>query len=287
MTCIPSIKPIAPPPPPDLVAQIEPLHEIIRALGVPLLLIDKVEADDVIATLAIRAANAGMKILISTGDKDLAQIVDDNTHLINTMNNTRYDRAGVIKKYGVPPERIVDYLTLIGDTSDNVPGIPKVGPKTAVKWLSEYSSLDEIVANAGSFTGKVGEYLRENLDQIPLSKQLVTLKTDLHLPLSPEQLYTTEHDKVKLKEHYQRWGFRSWLPEINGQVSVPSDVTVQVEKQGPSVTLFLVLIKARGSSLNPRKIQGARRPDRTVTDRNRKIKKYSNKIMKRFIALSS
>ena len=212
----PEYKANRPPAPPDLVVQIEPLHEIIRALGVPLLLIDNVEADDVIATLAVQAAQAGLRTLISTGDKDLAQVVNDDIHLINTMNNTRFDRAGVIEKYGVPPERIVDYLTLIGDASDNVPGIPKVGPKTAVKWLAQYGSLDEIVANADSFAGKVGEYLRENLDQIPLSKHLVTLKTDLELPLGPEQLYTTEQDKVKLKEHYQRWGFRSWLPEING-----------------------------------------------------------------------
>ena len=213
----PEYKANRPPAPPDLVVQIEPLHEIIRALGVPLLLIDNVEADDVIATLAVQAAQAGLRTLISTGDKDLAQVVNDDIHLINTMNNTRFDRAGVIEKYGVPPERIIDYLALIGDTSDNVPGIPKVGPKTAVKWLAEYGSLDEIVANADRFAGKVGEYLRENLEQIPLSKQLVTLKTDLELPLGPEQLYTTEQDTVKLKEHYQRWGFRSWLPEINGR----------------------------------------------------------------------
>ena len=212
----PEYKANRPPAPPDLVAQIDPLHEIIRALGVPLLLIDNVEADDVIATLAARAASAGLQTLVSTGDKDLAQIVNEDIHLINTMNNTRFDRAGVIEKYGVPPERIVDYLALIGDTSDNVPGIPKVGPKTAVKWLTEHGSLDEIVARADSFPGKVGEYLRENLDQIPLSKELVTLKTDLDLPVEPERLLITDQDKIALKEHYRRWGFRSWLPEVNG-----------------------------------------------------------------------
>ena len=152
----PEYKANRPPAPPDLVAQIEPLHEIIRDLGVPLLLIDNVEADDVIATLAARASGAGLRTLVSTGDKDLAQIVNDDIHLINTMNNTRFDRDGVIEKYGVPPERIVDYLALIGDTSDNVPGIPKVGPKTAVKWLAQHGSLDRIVANADSFPGKVG-----------------------------------------------------------------------------------------------------------------------------------
>ena len=212
----PPYKANRPPAPPDLVAQIAPLHEIIQALGVPLLRIDNVEADDVIATLAAQASQAGFRVLVSTGDKDLAQIVDDDIHLINTMNNTRYDRAGVIDKYGVPPERIVDYLALTGDASDNVPGIPKVGPKTAVKWLAEYGSLDAIVADADSFSGKVGEYLRENLGQIPLSRQLVTLKSDLELPIEPQQLLISDKDQLALREHYRRWGFRSWLPEING-----------------------------------------------------------------------
>ena len=212
----PPYKANRPPAPPDLVAQIAPLHEIIQALGVPLLRIDDVEADDVIATLAAQAKQAGLRTLVSTGDKDLAQIVDDDIHLINTMDNKRYDRAGVVEKYGVPPERIVDYLALTGDASDNVPGVPKVGPKTAVKWLAEYGSLDAIVANADSFTGKVGEYLRENLGQIPLSRQLVTLKADLELPVEPRQLLISDRDQVALREHYRRWGFRSWLPEING-----------------------------------------------------------------------
>ena len=212
----PPYKANRPPAPPDLVAQIAPLHEIIQALGVPLLRIDDVEADDVIATLAAQAKQAGLRTLVSTGDKDLAQIVDEDIHLINTMDNKRYDRAGVVEKYGVPPERIVDYLTLVGDTSDNVPGIPKVGPKTAVKWLAEYDNLDEIVANADNFTGKVGEYLRDNLGRIPLSRQLVTLKADLELPVEPRQLLISDRDRIALREHYRRWGFRSWLPEING-----------------------------------------------------------------------
>ena len=219
----PEYKANRPPAPSDLVAQIAPLHEIIRALGVPLLSIDKVEADDVIATLAVQAAQAGLKTLVSTGDKDLAQIVNDDIHLINTMSNTRYARAGVIEKYGVPPERIVDYLALIGDTSDNVPGIPKVGPKTAVKWLAEYGTLDDIIANANDFTGKVGEYLRENLNQIPLSKRLVTLKTDLELPVRPQQLLITDQDRMALREHYRRWGFRSWLPDINSDRTAVTD----------------------------------------------------------------
>ena len=233
----PEYKANRPPAPPDLVAQIEPLHEIIRALGVPLLLIDNVEADDVIATLAARAAGAGLQTLVSTGDKDLAQIVNDDIHLINTMNNTRFDRDGVIEKYGVPPERIVDYLALIGDTSDNVPGIPKVGPKTAVKWLTEHGSLDEIVARADSFPGKVGEYLRENLDQIPLSKELVTLKTDLELPVEPERLLIANQDKVALREHYRRWGFRSWLPEVNGAGRAAPETPAPAQEQETSAGL--------------------------------------------------
>ena len=219
----PEYKANRPPAPPDLVAQIAPLHEIIRDLGVPLLSIDNVEADDVIATLAAQAAQAGLKTLVSTGDKDLAQIVNDDIHLINTMSNTRYDRAGVIEKYGVAPERIVDYLALIGDTSDNVPGIPKVGPKTAVKWLAEYGTLDDIMANADSFPGKVGEYLRENLNRIPLSRRLVTLITDLELPVQPQQLLITDQDRIALREHYRRWGFRSWLPDINGGRAAATD----------------------------------------------------------------
>ncbi|MDE0513409.1 MAG: DNA polymerase I [Gammaproteobacteria bacterium] len=233
----PEYKANRPPAPPDLVAQIEPLHEIIRALGVPLLLIDNVEADDVIATLAVQAAGAGLQTLVSTGDKDLAQIVNDDIHLINTMNNTRFDRAGVVEKYGVPPERIVDYLALIGDTSDNVPGIPKVGPKTAVKWLTEHGSLDEIVARADSFPGKVGEYLRENLDRIPLSKELVTLKTDLELPVAPERLLIADQDKVALREHYRRWGFRSWLPEVNGAARAAPETPAPVPEQETSAGL--------------------------------------------------
>ena len=150
------------------------------------------------------------------------------------MNNTRFDRAGVIEKYGVPPERIVDYLTLIGDTSDNVPGIPKVGPKTAVKWLTEHGSLDEIVARADSFPGKVGEYLRENLDQIPLSKELVTLKTDLELPVEPGRLLIAAQDKVALREHYRRWGFRSWLPEVNGAGRAAPETPAPAQEQETS-----------------------------------------------------
>ena len=245
----PEYKANRPPAPPDLVAQIRPLHEIIRALGVPLLLIDEVEADDVIATLAARAQQAGLRTLISTGDKDLAQIVNDDIHLINTMNNTRFDRAGVIEKYGVPPERIVDYLTLIGDTSDNVPGIPKVGPKTAVKWLTQHGSLDTIVANADSFPGKVGEYLRAHLHQIPMSKDLVTLRDNLDLPVQPQQLALAAQDQVALREHYRRWGFRSWLPEINSTGQAEASATaVAAQRSKPQEQPSPAPLPAPGSS---------------------------------------
>lgn len=203
-----------PPMPDDLVLQIKPLHDLIRALGIPLIMIDGVEADDVIATLSRKAASKNIKTIVSTGDKDLAQMVTDRIHLINTMSNTYLDHDGVIEKYGVPPERIIDYLALMGDTSDNVPGVPKVGPKTAVKWINEYGSLDEIIAHADEIKGKVGENLREFLPQLPLSKELVTLKYDVELDLSPEDLIITGHDNATLRKIYTYWDFNSWLSAL-------------------------------------------------------------------------
>src|SRR3569623_1691497 len=149
-----------PPMPDDLVAQIEPLHEAVRASGLPCLVVDGVEADDVIGTLTVRATRQGLPVLISTGDKDMAQLVDGRATLINTMSNSVLDRDGVIAKFGVPPERIIDYLALIGDSSDNIPGIPQVGPKTAVKWLTMYGSLDEVIARASEISGRAGDNLR-------------------------------------------------------------------------------------------------------------------------------
>ncbi len=191
-----------PPMPDDLSVQIEPLHRIVRALGLPLLMVEGVEADDVIGTLAVQAAEQGMETLISTGDKDMAQLVNDHITLVNTMTNTRLDREGVIEKFGIPPERIVDYLALVGDTSDNIPGVPKVGPKTAVKWLTQYGSLDEIIAHADDIKGKVGENLRANLDQLRLSRELATIRTDLELPWRPEDLKRTATDEAALRELY-------------------------------------------------------------------------------------
>jgi len=204
-----------PPMPDDLRAQIEPLHNLIRALGIPLIMVDGVEADDVIATLSRQAANNNIKTIVSTGDKDLAQMVTDKIHLINTMSNTYFDPDGVLEKYGVPPEKIIDYLALMGDTSDNVPGVPKVGPKTAVKWINQFGSIDEIMNRADEIKGKVGENLREFLPQLPLSRELVTLKYDVELDLTPEDLVISEPDDSTLREIYSYWNFRTWLAQLD------------------------------------------------------------------------
>ena len=204
-----------PPIPDDLVCQIQPLHDIIRAMGIPLLMIDGVEADDVIATLCRQAANNDIKSIVSTGDKDLAQMVNDKIHLINTMSDVYLDPAGVVNKFGVPPERIIDYLTLIGDSVDNIPGVPKVGPKTAVKWLTEYGSLDEIVAHADEIKGVVGENLREFIPKIPLSRELITLKYDVDLDFKPEELVIKAPDNDRLRKMFNTWNFRTWLSQID------------------------------------------------------------------------
>ncbi len=203
-----------PPMPDELRSQIEPLHTLVRALGLPLLMVEGVEADDVIGTLATQAAAQGREVLISTGDKDMAQLVDAHVTLLNTMTDTRMDPAGVVEKFGVPPERIIDYLALIGDTVDNVPGVPKVGPKTAVKWLSEYGDLDAIMANADAIKGKVGENLRESLEQLPLSRTLVTIKLDVPLDQGPNDLALAQPDRDTLRQLYTELEFKSWLAEL-------------------------------------------------------------------------
>ena len=207
----PEYKATRPPMPDELRDQIAPLHEIIEAQGYPMIVMEGVEADDVIGTMSTLYDG---KVIISTGDKDMAQLVDEQTHLINTMSNSYYDRQGVIDKYGVPPELIRDYLALMGDKSDNIPGVNKVGPKTAVKWLNEYGSLKAIMENADKFKGKVGEYLREALDYLPLSYELVTIKRDLDLDCSPEYLSFNKEDTQKLAELYQKYGFRTRLSKL-------------------------------------------------------------------------
>lgn len=200
--------------PPELVKQVEPIHRVIKAMGFPILMIEGVEADDVIGTLALQATKAKVDALISTGDKDLAQLVNEHVTLVNTMTNTVMDVEGVKEKFGVLPKQIVDYLTLVGDTSDNVPGVPQVGPKTAAKWLQEYNSLDELIKHADKIGGKVGDNFRQALSQIPMTKELVTIKCDVDLPVSFEALSIQPADKTILLEIFKEMEFKTWLAEI-------------------------------------------------------------------------
>ncbi len=203
-----------PPMPDELRSQIERLHELVQAMGLPMLVVDGVEADDVIGTLAAQATEAGMDTLISTGDKDMAQLVNGHVTLVNTMDNTTLGEQGVEEKFGVPPERIIDYLALMGDTSDNIPGVPKVGPKTAVKWLKQYHSLDEIMAHADEIKGKVGDNLRASLGQLPLSRQLATIKCDVPLPGGPESFTVQTAEKERLTRLVGELEFKTWLSEL-------------------------------------------------------------------------
>ncbi|WP_070990126.1 DNA polymerase I [Halofilum ochraceum] len=205
-----------PPMPDDLASQIEPLKHTVQALGLPLLSVEGVEADDVIGTLACRERDDGGDVLISTGDKDLAQLVDDRVTLVNTMNQETLDTAGVEKKFGIPPDRIIDYLALVGDTSDNIPGVPKCGPKTAVKWLSQYGSLDGVIEHADEVGGKIGENLRAALDDVRRARDLVTIRCDLDLEMGPDDLTRREPDTDALRELYGRMEFRSWLEQLGG-----------------------------------------------------------------------
>ncbi|RME33774.1 MAG: DNA polymerase I [Gammaproteobacteria bacterium] len=228
-----------PPTPEELSAQIEPLHEIIRAMGLPLLMVEGVEADDVIGTLARQAEQEGIRTVISTSDKDMAQLVNDHITLVNTMSNTVLDREGVVKKFGVAPEQIIDYLALVGDTSDNIPGIPKVGPKTAAKWLQQYGSLDGIIAHADEIKGKVGESLRASLDQLALSRELATIRCDVPLEVKPGELVPGEPDRQRLIELYRDLQFRSFLEELLHPPEEEEEGTV--EDDAPPVDYELVL----------------------------------------------
>ncbi len=212
-----------PPMPDDLREQIEPIHEIIRAMGLPLLIVPDVEADDVIGTLAAEATRTRRDTVVSTGDKDMAQLVTDHVTLVNTMTETTMDRAGVVEKFGVAPEQIIDYLALMGDTVDNIPGVPKVGPKTAAKWLKEHNDLDTIIARADEFKGKIGEHLRGALDQLPLSRTLTEIRCDLDLPLKLEALIPTEPDEAALKKLFERFEFKTWVAELSGDGPAEAD----------------------------------------------------------------
>lgn len=219
----PEYKANRPPMPDDLRSQIEPLHTIVRAMGMPLLAIAEVEADDVIGTLAKQASDAGRRVVISTGDKDMAQLVNERVTLVNTMSNTTMDIEGVKAKFGVPPERIVDYLALMGDKVDNIPGVPSCGPKTAVKWLDLYGSLDAVMERSGEVKGKIGEKLRAALPELPLSYRLATIDCALELSLGEGALTMVEQDTGALHELYTRLEMRSALRDL-GDVSADKGV---------------------------------------------------------------
>ncbi len=203
-----------PPMPDEMRQQLDAIRSLVKALGMPLLEVPGVEADDVIGTLAKQGKDSGFDVTISTGDKDMAQLVNNAVTMVNTMDNSRLDPEGVEGKFGVTPEQMVDYLTLVGDAVDNVPGVPKVGPKTAVKWLKEYGSLDDVIAHADDIGGKVGESLRGWLDRLPLSRQLVTIKCDVDLDVGPDDLERTAPDNSRLRDLYAELEFKTWLAEI-------------------------------------------------------------------------
>ena len=200
--------------PDDLRSQIAPIHEIIKLMGVPLLMVEGVEADDVIGTLADQATHAGMSVLVSTGDKDMAQLVNEHVTLINTMNDAVFDSDSVVEKFGVRPDQIIDYLALVGDTSDNIPGVPKCGPKTAVKWLTEYQSLSGVIENADSVSGKVGENLRASLSQLPMAYELATIKLDVGLENTVEDLKLLAPDNDGLLALFTELEFKPWMDEL-------------------------------------------------------------------------
>lgn len=205
--------------PEDLAQQVKPLHEIIQAMGWPLLCVPGVEADDIIGTLAHQATEHGLHTIISTGDKDLAQLVNAQVELIDTMKEERLNEAGVVEKYGVRPDQVIDYLMLMGDTSDNIPGVPKVGPKTAQKWIQQYETLDNLIAHAHEIKGVVGNNLREFIPQFELTRQLVTIRVNCDLPPEAceiDHLLPKAPDKAKLEHYYNEYGFRTWLRELTG-----------------------------------------------------------------------
>ena len=233
----PQYKANRPPMPDELREQIMPLHALVEAMGLPMLIIEGVEADDVIGTLAVQAREASMDCLISTGDKDMAQLVNQHVTLMNTMDNSTLDVLGVVNKFGVPPERIIDYLTLMGDSVDNIPGVDKVGPKTAVKWLTQYGSLDGVMTNAEAIKGKVGENLRNSLEQLPLSYELATIKCDVALDTSPSKLMVKPANQEQLIKLFGELEFKTWLSELlsagkTGEPAVKDDIHALGEKPG-------------------------------------------------------
>ena len=227
-----------PPMPDDLRVQIAPLHELIRAMGIPLIMEPGVEADDVLGALAQLGEQQGYQVIISTGDKDMAQLVNDNITLENTMSDTRMDSQGVFDKFGVNPEQIIDYLALMGDAVDNIPGIPKVGPKTAAKWLKQYGTLDNLIAAADEITGKVGENLRNNLEQLPLSRELTTIKCNLGLPYTMDSLKRQTVATSTLKQQLQTLGFSTWLKQLDAAADADEQPAPQAAKKSQYETIL-------------------------------------------------
>jgi len=230
-----------PPMPDELRAQVEPLLAAVPALGLPLLCIEGVEADDVIGTLCRQCAGNDMKVLVSTGDKDMAQLVDESVTVVNTMTGNVLDREGVKKKFDVYPEQIVDYLALVGDSSDNIPGVPRVGAKTAAKWLNEYGTVDAIIARAGEIGGKVGESLRENIEQLVLSQKLATIRQDVELPFRARDLVRARPDTERLRTLYQQFELRALLRQLDEQLASAEQAVGAMQKAGPTVEYETVL----------------------------------------------
>ena len=221
-----------PPMPDDLREQIQPLHDIIRAQGFPLISIEGVEADDVIGTLSVEATQRGYQVLISTGDKDMAQLVNPDVRLINTMNNHLMTEETVVEKFQVRPDQIIDYLALMGDSSDNIPGVPKVGPKTASKWIAQYGSLQAVMDHAAEIKGKVGENLRESLDFLPMSYELATIKLDCDTGVEIEDLVQGDADSTALAAYYQQFGFSRWYDDLDDpsvEVEIPEEIPAEYE----------------------------------------------------------
>ena len=250
------------PMPDDLRSQIQPLFDIVAAMGLPLLRVPGVEADDVIGTLAKQGADAGFKVIISTGDKDMAQIVGPNVELLNTMSNTRLDRIGVKAKFDVFPEQIVDYLALVGDTSDNIPGVTSVGPKTAAKWLNQYETLDSLIAHAAEIGGKVGENLRNELPMLELSRKLATIDTTLELDVTAEQLSAGTPDLARLRELYTRLELRALLkslgpesaPPPSGGIAEVGVIIAETESSGATQVAAAIAVVSRPAARDYHKI---------------------------------
>ena len=232
----PEYKAHRPPMPDNLVAQIAPLHECIRAMGWPMLIVDGVEADDVIGTLAKQAMHENMRCIISTGDKDIAQLVSPQITLINTMSNEILDEGGVLAKFGIPPVRMLDYLALVGDTADNIPGVEKVGPKTALKWLAQYGTLDNIITHASEIGGVVGENLRKSLDWLNKSRELLAIKCDVALPVELHSLGLKPQDTAKLAELYERLDLKTWLKELRQSPGSENNNATPSASEHPGLT---------------------------------------------------